>query len=113
MLISGIFVAIVSFCEHRDLICSVVRSGFPSIHEQIVTRDTSSHKSLWVYQGCQSKNEGKHQYMASAAEELYRKHSCYINRGSSLLIDDDPSNVRVALQNGVRSVLFCKDSPER
>ncbi len=44
--------------------------------------------------------------MASAAEELSQVNADSITRSSTLLVDDDPSNVLIALQNGVKAVLL-------
>ena len=51
---------------------------------------------------------GKQPFMASAVEELLRKCSSdvEIQRCTRLLIDDDPDNIRIALNDGVRGILF-------
>ncbi|CAM9990390.1 unnamed protein product [Hapterophycus canaliculatus] len=42
--------------------------------------------------------------MASAAEELTQTHAASITRASTLLVDDDVNNVKIALSEGVKSV---------
>jgi hypothetical protein len=60
------------------------------------------------------KLDGKQKNMASAAEELSTLNpSREITRGSTLLIDDDVNNIKIALQHGVRAVYFNPDLPEK
>ena len=48
---------------------------------------------------------GKQAHMASAVEELSRiMPSHVITRGTTLLIDDDANNIKVALAEGVRAI---------
>jgi hypothetical protein len=51
---------------------------------------------------------GKQPFMASAVEEILQKGSCNVDiqRCTTLLIDDDPDNIRIALNDGVRGILF-------
>jgi hypothetical protein len=61
----------------------------------------------WHYEG-NGMTAGKQPFMASAVEELVRKagSDVEIQRCTTLLIDDDPDNIRIALNDGVRGILF-------
>eukprot|EP00560_Eucampia_antarctica_P000862 CAMPEP_0197834266 /NCGR_PEP_ID=MMETSP1437-20131217/21820_1 /TAXON_ID=49252 ORGANISM="Eucampia antarctica, Strain CCMP1452" /NCGR_SAMPLE_ID=MMETSP1437 /ASSEMBLY_ACC=CAM_ASM_001096 /LENGTH=69 /DNA_ID=CAMNT_0043438821 /DNA_START=370 /DNA_END=579 /DNA_ORIENTATION=- len=51
--------------------------------------------------------EGKQSFMASAAEEFEAKYpKIEITRNTTLLVDDDSNNIRLALKNGVRGIWF-------
>jgi DNA-binding NarL/FixJ family response regulator len=66
----------------------------------------------WVYAGDGSQ-KGKQGHMASAVEELCaRSPSLVITRGSTVLIDDDRSNIEVALKAGVRAFWLDPRRPE-
>lgn len=64
----------------------------------------------WSYNGEGSK-AGKQAHMASSVEELEQNGAVEITRATSVLIDDDPSNIRAALKNGVRGVWFNPEKP--
>ena len=65
----------------------------------------------WNYVGAGSM-ERKQPFIASAVEELAHQHpSVTITKASTLLIDDDRKNVKVALQDGTRAVWFNPDKP--
>jgi hypothetical protein len=57
--------------------------------------------------------DGKQKYMASAAEAFSAKFNITIARNTTLLIDDDHNNVRLALEQGVRALWFIPDEPEK
>jgi len=65
----------------------------------------------WGHPGDASK-DGKQKFMASAAEVLERDRQVVITRSSTLLIDDDKSNIQIALDKGVRAVWFIPEEPE-
>ena len=48
-----------------------------------------------------------------AAEQFQRLHGVEITRNTTLLIDDDHSNVQIALDKGVRAVWFIPSEPEK
>ncbi|KAI2507115.1 hypothetical protein MHU86_7282 [Fragilaria crotonensis] len=49
--------------------------------------------------------KGKQAHMASAVEELEKRHKgLEITNASTLLIDDDAKNIQYALQHGVRAI---------
>lgn len=115
-----IHVVIVTFSGQVDLIQNVLELVLASsgsctkaqahdiISQQVIIR---GRDHSWKYEGNGMK-EGKQPYMASAAEELHHKHDgLEITRRSTLLIDDDPDNVRLALQDGTRAVWFNPDRP--
>ena len=62
------------------------------------------HKS-WSYEGNGMKL-GKQPFMASAVEEFETIGNVEISRNSTLLVDDDPQNIKLALKDGVRAILF-------
>jgi hypothetical protein len=58
--------------------------------------------------------DGKQKNMASAADELSTLHpNREITRGSTLLIDDDVNNIKIALNHQVRAVYFNPDLPNK
>ena len=99
---AGIKIGIVTFSPQVEQIQEVLETHFPFANEIIVRgRDRS-----WYYEGNGMK-DGKQPFMASAVEELLTKHSdLVITKKTTLLVDDDPDNIRVALNDGVRGILF-------
>ena len=58
--------------------------------------------------------DGKQKFLASAAEQLERLHpGLVITRNSTLLIDDDQTNIQIALDRGVRALWFIPEEPEK
>ena len=52
-------------------------------------------------------NDGKQAFMASAVEELMTKNSdLNITKNTTLLVDDDANNIKLALEDNVRAILF-------
>ena len=65
----------------------------------------------WEYVGKGSK-EGKQRHMASAAQELVERHGVMITRSSTILLDDDPQNIKIALDNQVKAVRLNPKNPD-
>jgi hypothetical protein len=107
LLDSNISVAVVTFSSQTDLVKETVKLGFPLHWNKIVVR--ASDKS-WGDMG-DSAMFGKQKYIASAAEELEKIFGFEITRDSALLIDDDQNNIRIALRNHVRALLFIPHNP--
>lgn len=106
---NGIAVSIVTFSGQIQIISAVLQSEFPAVASRIVIR--GADKS-WEYRGSGSR-EGKQAHMASAAEELIAATGLTITRNSTLLVDDDANNIRIALANKVRAIRFFPDTPRR
>lgn len=104
---SGIHVAVVTFSSQVTLISKVLVLLFPDDAHKIVIRGGDGN---WKYSGDGARS-GKQPHMSSAVEELSHCYAAHICRKSTLLIDDDPENVRIALQNGVCAVLCCTSDP--
>lgn len=51
--------------------------------------------------------------MASAAEVFERDRKVVITRNTTLLIDDDKTNIQIALDKGVRALWFIPEDPDR
>jgi hypothetical protein len=51
--------------------------------------------------------------MASAAQELVERLGVMITRSSTILLDDDPKNIKIALDNQVKAVRLNPDEPEK
>jgi hypothetical protein len=115
-----IHVAIVTFSKQPALIKSVLERALGlEMASKIVIR---GHDKSWRYEGAGSQ-EGKQPHMASAVEELLALHtaSCgggdgngdnvEITKTTTLLIDDDKRNIRIALDDGVRALWFCPNKP--
>jgi len=58
--------------------------------------------------------DGKQKFLSSAAEQFERlQPGLVITRASTLLIDDDPNNIQIALDRGVRALWFMPETPEK
>lgn len=57
--------------------------------------------------------EGKQRFLASAAKEFEEAHGSKITGDTTLLIDDDENNTHLAVNAGVRGLLFIPDEPEK
>lgn len=98
---SGIKVAVVTFSPQVGHVLDVLEITFPEISGSIPIRGDDRS---WSYEGNGSKH-GKQGHMASAAEELLAMHpNLEISRNSTLLIDDDANNIKIALHDGVRAI---------
>ena len=71
-----------------------------------------SVQSQLIYHKGDASKDGKQKFMASAAEILERDRQVVITRNTTLLIDDDKSNVQIALDKGVRAIWFIPEEPE-
>lgn len=103
---SGIKIAVVTFSPQTQHIAHVLEIHFPEFAHEIVIRgrDNSFH-----YEGNGMKH-GKQPFMASAVEELHTKDSdISITKRTTLLVDDDSNNIRLALKDGVRGIVFDPD----
>lgn len=98
---AGIAIAIVTFSPQTRRITEVLERAFPEFGGSIPIR---GRDRSWTYEG-QGSKEGKQHHMASAAEELMgSRPGVHITKDSTLLIDDDANNVRIALHDHVRAV---------
>eukprot|EP01031_Cornospumella_fuschlensis_P032803 gene32803-39658_t len=105
----NIFLAIVTFSAQVDKIRDVLTIVFgEEVSRSIVIR---GREDSWRITGVRDQG-GKQSYMASAASELSNHYNVEITKGSTLLIDDDPNNIRRALGAGVMALLFKPDKPE-
>jgi hypothetical protein len=129
--VSNIQMCVVTFSGQVKIVRGVI--------EAIVGPDRASRIPIrgsdrsWSYEGVGSR-ERKQPYIASAVEELEQMHfqlqpqasggegdddeadppsppRIEITRNTTLLIDDDPKNVRVALEDGVRAIWFNPAKP--
>lgn len=131
----GIRIAMVTFSPQQDLIRGVLESFVhhrPPQHED--GADGTSQRPppvkipirggdlSWEYKGDGSR-EGKQAHMASAVEELEQEqistsgggghaHHVEIAKSTTLLIDDDIRNVKIALEDGVRAIWFNPNRPQ-
>ena len=99
---AGIKIAVVTFSPQVRHISEVLEVHFPDFHHSILIR---GRDGSWNYEGNGMK-EGKQPFMASAVEEFETKYDVDISRNTTLLVDDDPNNVRMALKDGVRGILL-------
>jgi hypothetical protein len=98
-----ISVAIVTFSRKVDMIRSVLRVCFPDLADSIPVRGCDDTSKLAPV----CNQLGKQSHMALAVEWLTEKSpTLEISRNSTLLIDDDSKNVRAALKEKVRAILF-------
>jgi hypothetical protein len=100
---AGIKIAIVTFSPQVNYISQVLQIHFPNFYHEIIIR---GRDDSWFYEGNGMKH-GKQHYMASAVEEIMTKNkSVVIARNTTLLIDDDPKNIQMALSDSVRGILL-------
>ena len=101
-------VAVVTFSSQTRLIAEVLGIAFPEHIDRICIR---GNDGTWRYDGTGS-HDGKQAHMASAAEELKRRLiKANITRETTLLIDDDTDNIRIAKKERVRAVWFNPQKP--
>ena len=108
----NIRIAIVTFSPQTKHIREVLDSAFPTISELIPIRGSDQ---TWKYVG-KGKEMGKQARMASAAEELMAKPAlgvADVGKNTTLLIDDDPNNIRHSLKDGTRALWFNPRHPNR
>ncbi|CAM9587717.1 unnamed protein product [Scytosiphon promiscuus] len=97
----GMYVGVVTFSPQVSMISSVLKAAFPDVASQQIP--IRGDDFSWEYEG-RGATDGKQSHMASAAEELTQTHAASITRASTLLVDDDVNNVKIALNEGVKSV---------
>jgi hypothetical protein len=103
-------IAVVTFSPQVQLVSEVLRANFPAFADSVVIRGMDGS---WSYEGRGSRS-GKQSHMASAAEELIARHSNLdIAKRTTLLIDDDAKNCRLALLDGVRAIWLNPSRPNR
>eukprot|EP00614_Pseudopedinella_elastica_P012777 CAMPEP_0172597458 /NCGR_PEP_ID=MMETSP1068-20121228/17476_1 /TAXON_ID=35684 /ORGANISM="Pseudopedinella elastica, Strain CCMP716" /LENGTH=184 /DNA_ID=CAMNT_0013396997 /DNA_START=71 /DNA_END=625 /DNA_ORIENTATION=+ len=106
---AGIRIVVVTFSPQVDLIREVLGLAFPSIADQFVIR---GNDKSWTYSGAGS-TDRKQGHIASSFEELaMRGEGSKITRASTLLIDDDPDNIRAALLHETPAVLLNPNEPD-
>jgi hypothetical protein len=120
---ANIEVAVVTFSSQTWLVRGVLDSimaGGESGDSAGTAGNVSSSRRIpirgndgkWKYRG-QGSREGKQSHMASAVEELESRFGVQITKKSTLLVDDDARNIRIALHNGVRAVWLNPKKPYR
>lgn len=68
--------------------------------------------TTWSYTGQPgSSQKGKQAHLASVLEELQQRHQT-CDKSTTLLIDDDYRNIRIALKDGVRAIWFDPSNPQ-
>lgn len=108
----NIRVAIVTFSPQTKHIREVLEHAFPDMAEIVPIR---GNDQTWSYVGNGMKM-GKQEHMASAAEELMTKPALGVTdvrKNTTLLIDDDPRNIKKSLKDGTRAVWFNPRDPKR
>lgn len=97
----GVHVAVVTFSPQVPMIRAVLNALLPDHAASIPIRGADR---TWVYEG-RGSHDGKQPHMASAVEEiLAAEPGAAITRRSTLLVDDDANNIKVALSEGVRAI---------
>eukprot|EP00566_Odontella_aurita_P028300 CAMPEP_0113556736 /NCGR_PEP_ID=MMETSP0015_2-20120614/17411_1 /TAXON_ID=2838 /ORGANISM="Odontella" /LENGTH=192 /DNA_ID=CAMNT_0000458103 /DNA_START=399 /DNA_END=977 /DNA_ORIENTATION=- /assembly_acc=CAM_ASM_000160 len=98
---NDIKLAVVTFSPQVGFIREFLHVHFPDFSDTIIIR---GRDRSWSYEGAGCR-QGKQSHMASAAEELLTRHpDAEITKATTLLIDDDANNIRVALGDGVRAI---------
>jgi hypothetical protein len=95
-------VAIVTFSPQVEMIGSLLQTIVGTdVCRKIPIRGGGPHQ--WMYTGMGNK-EGKQGHMASAVEELEQLQKAEITKATTVLMDDDARNIRIALREGVRAI---------
>jgi FMN phosphatase YigB (HAD superfamily) len=106
-------IAIVTFSPQTCQIREVLEIVFgPSLSDSIPIR---GNDMTWKYAG-NGLRMGKQEHMASAAEELMTRPMLGVtdvSKSTTLLIDDDPRNVKKCLKDGTRAVWLNPVDPNR
>eukprot|EP00581_Thalassiosira_minuscula_P018612 CAMPEP_0183733900 /NCGR_PEP_ID=MMETSP0737-20130205/42362_1 /TAXON_ID=385413 /ORGANISM="Thalassiosira miniscula, Strain CCMP1093" /LENGTH=191 /DNA_ID=CAMNT_0025967265 /DNA_START=158 /DNA_END=733 /DNA_ORIENTATION=- len=109
----NIRIAVVTFSPQTKHIREVLEHVFsPSLSELIPIR---GNDRTWTYEGNGMKL-GKQEHMASAAEELMAKPALgvsVVTKSTTVLIDDDPRNIKKSLKDGTRAVWVNPREPNR
>ncbi|EED89063.1 predicted protein [Thalassiosira pseudonana CCMP1335] len=108
----NIRVAIVTFSRQTERIREVLELSYPDYADVIPIRGCDN---TWEYKGS-GMRMGKQEHMASVSEELIAKPAMGVTdvrKDTTLLIDDDPRNIRLSLKDGTRAVWFNPMDPER
>lgn len=99
---NGIMVAVVTFSGQTGLIAATLALALtPEVAARIILR---CNDGKWDH-GNTFEN-GKQLHIASAAERIAAEHRVRVTRSSTLFIDDDMRNVRIALRNDIRSIWY-------
>ena len=107
---ASLHMAVVTFTPQVGFVQEVLRAHFPTFADQIIIR---GRDGSWHYEGRGSRG-GKQQFMASAVEELMHRHpDVEFGRQTTVLIDDDINDVKIALMDGHRAVWLNPQKPER
>lgn len=108
---SGIHVAIVTYTPQTDLVREVLELSFGE--QKGSSLPIRGNDGSWTYNG-KGTMAGKQPHMTSAVEELEQVHEGLdVTKQSTVLIDDDGSNIRTALAEGVRGVWLNPDNGRR
>jgi hypothetical protein len=123
---NGMHVAVVTFSSQPAMVRAVVETMLPKkISAQAVlpiraedgswkTPNPIHRQERWWEDEGDDDVQCKQPHMLSAIHELeFLVEGLHITKSTSLLIDDDPDNIRIALENGVRAVWLDPDHPER
>jgi len=109
----GIRVAIVTFSPQTKQIREVLEHALP--HAVAELMPIRGNDRTWTYTG-NGMRMGKQEHMASVAEELMAKPALGVTdvrKESTLLVDDDPRNIKKCLKDGTRAVWFNPRDPYR
>lgn len=105
-------IAVVTFSPQTAHIREVLENVFPSFADIVPIR---GNDGTWQYVG-NGMRMGKQEHMASAAEELMAKPALGVTdvrKNTTLLIDDDPRNIKKSLKDGTRAIWFNPLDPSR
>ncbi len=109
----NIRIAVVTFSPQTGQIREVLEIAFDSsISDSMPIR---GNDKTWTYTG-NGLRLGKQEHMASAAEELMTRPMLGVTdvkKNTTLLIDDDPRNIKKCLRDGTRAVWLNPMDPNR
>lgn len=95
----GIQVAVVTFSEQEELISNVMKRIFP--------------ESRIPVRGWLDKEGGKQKHMEKATQDIMSQiqEGMIISKETTLLIDDDERNIKIARDNSYQAIAFNPDNP--
>lgn len=97
----GIYVAVVTFSEQEELISNVMNQVFPGRYIPV--------------RGWLDEKGGKQEHMAKASKDImsHLHEDAIISEKTTMLIDDDRTNIKIAIDRGYPAIAFDPDNPSK
>lgn len=130
---NDIYVGVVTFSSQPKMVRAVVESMLPlstgttagcsavfpirGVDGSWKTPKSIHRDEMWWNvdsEDMEEEQEGKQPHMVSAIQELeFLVPNLEVTKSTTVLIDDDPDNIRIAKDNAIRAMWLDPDNPER